>query len=287
MDPDKGDGPEGRSGAGAFHLEELGEGHPPLVLLHGFGASNFSWRLWAPALKERHRLLLVELKGFGRGSIQRSRGFGPDEQSRELQGALREWGVSNPVLVGHSFGGGVALMTALALQEAGAPATALVLVCPAIYPQRLPPFIAAARVPVMGELLFTLLPPTVLMTLALDRITHSSVQVSREQVHGYAEPLRSLRRRYAMIRAARELFPDDHPGLLRRIPSLRSPTLVVWGRQDPVIPWALGARLTEDLPDARLSTVEDCGHIPMEERPEESLAPVLQFLEGVAKAATD
>ncbi len=262
-----------------FNVEVRGEGEPPLVLLHGFGASNFSWRFWTDQLAESHALHLIELKGFGEASRDPEGGFGPLEQARLVESYIEEAGLHRPVLVGHSFGGGVALLAALSLQDAGRPVGGLILVSAAAYPQAIPIFIRLARIPLLGEAVFSVLPARTLMRLALRRVTYRPEQVTDADIEGHARAFHTLSRRFTMIRAARELLPEGHEGFVRRFREVDSPTLLLWGEEDPVIPVELGRRLAHELPRSELVTLPECGHLPPEEQPEESARAVLRFLE--------
>lgn len=75
-------------------------------------------------------------------------------------------------------------------------------------------------------------------------------------------------------------MPDNLPRLVDRYREIDVPSLLVWGRQDRIVPCVMGEALAEALPEARLATLERCGHIPAEERPRESLAFVREFLGG-------
>jgi pimeloyl-ACP methyl ester carboxylesterase len=68
-------------------------------------------------------------------------------------------------------------------------------------------------------------------------------------------------------------------------PRYRGPVLVVWGRQDAVLPMASAADAREVMPQARIQIIDQCGHLPMIERPDEFLAALLPFLDRAEAAA--
>jgi pimeloyl-ACP methyl ester carboxylesterase len=86
----------------------------------------------------------------------------------------------------------------------------------------------------------------------------------------------------AMAAAARVAWnPYFHdPKLPARLYRIASPVLIVWGRQDGLIPLAHGERYAALLPNARLAVIDRCGHMPLLERPEEFLALARPFLAG-------
>jgi pimeloyl-ACP methyl ester carboxylesterase len=65
-----------------------------------------------------------------------------------------------------------------------------------------------------------------------------------------------------------------------RLHEIGQPVLIVWGRQDPIIPLAHGVRAAARIPDARLHVFEECGHVPHWEYPEEFVRVLTEFLEG-------
>ncbi len=93
----------------------MGEG-PAVVLLHGFGSSLDMWRPLLPELAEDHRVLALDLKGFG--WTDRPRGdYSPSAQAQLVWAVLNERGIERAALVGHSWGAAVALAMALASPE--------------------------------------------------------------------------------------------------------------------------------------------------------------------------
>ncbi|MBW3534150.1 MAG: alpha/beta hydrolase [Gemmatimonadetes bacterium] len=265
-----------------LHVETKGEG-PPLLLLHGFGASRFTWRRWVPELAGRHTLYLVDLKGCGAAPKPRDGAYGPHDQAELLHRLVVEEDLRELAVLGHSLGGGLALLLALRLEDAGEGwrLRRLVLLEATAYAQGLPRYIGMAhRVPlVLGRLAARFVPARWLVRRILRQIVHDPAQVTEEQVRGYAAPFAEPACRHAVVEAARQLIPPDLDRLVTRYPELRTPTLLVWGRQDPVVPPWVGERLAGDLPRARLVVLDRCGHLPMEERPEAALEEVVRFLE--------
>jgi pimeloyl-ACP methyl ester carboxylesterase len=103
-------------------------------------------------------------------------------------------------------------------------------------------------------------------------------RVSRTQVEAYAQPLRSRDGRYALARSARQLVTPGAAEAAARLAGITVPTLLIWGERDRVVPPSLGERLAAVLPDATLVVLPDCGHMPQEEQPRESLEVLRRFL---------
>lgn len=263
-----------------FHLESVGQGTPPVVLIHGFGANGRFWRKWIPRLSSDHEVHTLDLMGFGRSATPPGGDYSPMAQARHLVEYLRRFGNHPPVVIGHSLGAGIAVAATLRLMDEGGAWTpgGLVLISGAIYPQKLPPFLGLAQLPLLGELFLLGRPPRFAFRWGLQTIVHDRASLDRDLVDTYRDPLRSLRRRRAILRAARQVSTREGAQLAHRLPEIRIPSLVIWGEEDRVIPPEVAHRLHGDLPESELVLLPKVGHLPPEEAAEASLAPVLEFL---------
>jgi len=269
-----------------LHVDSLGPmDGPPLVLVHGFGASNHSWRKWMPVLAESYRVHAVELLGFGRSRAPEDADLGPWAQAEALLETLKgilEPGAS-PTLVGHSLGGGVVLFAALQWQEAGIrpPIRGVVVLSGAVFPQPFPPLIGLARRRGVGELMLRRPPPRWALALGIRWIVAQRETVDREQVEGYRAPLLDPAIRASILRASRQLLPPEgSPAAeaVQRYATLHPPLFALWGDQDRVIRPEFALRLAHAVPDGQALILRGVGHLPQEEAPEASLAPVQRFL---------
>jgi pimeloyl-ACP methyl ester carboxylesterase len=266
-----------------LHVEERGtprDDGETFVLVHGYGASSFSWRTWVPALERRGRVLLVDLKGFGRAPRPADGLYAPGTQAELVHRLMVERALAGVTLFGHSLGGGVALLTALRLLDAGdTRLRRLVIVAGAAYRQHLPPFVGLSYRPRLFRALLRILGARTVAAMVLRTCVHDPTTVTNAQIEGYAAPMRRPGTARALIDTARQIVPDDLDTLVVRYPQLRMPTLVLWGRQDPVVPLANARRLAAALPHARLVVLDRCGHLPAEERPADSLRALESFLD--------
>lgn len=262
-----------RIGDQLVHIEQAGEG-APVVLIHGFGGSTYSWRKVMPGLAESFRVVAIDLSGFG--YTQRPRR--PESYSREAQGELvlrimDALGMERAHLIGHSYGGGITLWLAryhpervrsMVLVDSSAPT----------YANDRRSRLAALR-PVTSLFLrsWVLRPATV--RKALLRSFYDDSRVTPELVQAYYERLRveGVADAYYGLTA-----PNRGPAEPVRLEEIRTPALILWGRHDVVIPLAGGQRAATMLPRATLVVMEKSGHLPMEEQPEEFLQAVVPFL---------
>jgi pimeloyl-ACP methyl ester carboxylesterase len=230
-------------------------------------------------LERRGRVILVDLKGFG-GSAKPDDGrYGPHDQVALLGALIERDDPGHLTLVGHSFGGAIALLTALTMSErADRRLRRLVIVSGAAYPQRLPPFVTFARYPRLSAAALAVLGPNLVIRTALRAVVADPACIDDRQVDAYAAALRTREGVRAAFAAALQLVPADISAIVDRYPRVEVPTLLLWGRHDRVVPLATGARLAAVLPNARLEVLEACGHIAHEEQPERSLALLERFL---------
>jgi pimeloyl-ACP methyl ester carboxylesterase len=225
-----------------------GEGDS-VVLVHGLSGSMRWWSRNVPALAERYRVHLVNLPGFGTVRPPRRR-FVLAEAASWLLAWIEAVGLEGGVhLVGHSMGGYLSLRLAARRPEV---VRKLVLVDPAGVPSgrgmlgHLVPLLLAARYAT----------PAFLPVLARDAL--------------YAGPA-------TLLRASRDLLAEDVRGDLRRV---EAPALLIWGKNDTLIPPSAGELMRAEIPDSRLLVIEGAGHNPMFDRPREFDRALLAFLAG-------
>jgi pimeloyl-ACP methyl ester carboxylesterase len=264
-------------------VRKVGAGDP-VLLVHGYAASRFTWRSWIPRLAHRHTVYTIDLKGFGAAAKPIGESYGPADLAEDVFQLVTRLDLKRLTIVGHSMGGGIALLTALRLADAGEQArlAKLVSVAGTAYAQRLPPFVAKLRDP-STQLLIQMLPARWIVRRVLNSIVYDPAVVTEKLIEGYAAPLRPWAAKRAAALCAAQLVPDNLAALIQRYPGIDVPTLLLWGKNDPVVPVAIGERLAQELPRARLVVLERCGHVPMHERPEEALREVETFLaEGIS-----
>ncbi len=265
-----------------LHVEEYGDGVRQLMLLHGFGANSYTWRGWIGGLAKEHRVWSVDLKGHGSAPAPRDDLYSCHDHADLVHRLIVQKDLRQLTLVGHSMGGGIALLVALRLLEEER-LERLVLVSSAAYPQRLPPFIALAARGRLAEWGLRFFPKRLLIRRIMRSIVFDPQSVTDAQVLAYAEPLYDAAHRTALIKNAMRIVPHDLADFTARISEIDLPTLLLWGGQDRVVPLHVAERLLADLPKARLEIIQNCGHVPSEELPKDSLEIVLRFLKGQQK----
>jgi pimeloyl-ACP methyl ester carboxylesterase len=265
-----------------FHYKISGQGEPAIVLLHGFVSSVFTWRKVMVPLSEYGTVIAFDRPGFGlteRPLPDQWEGKNPyqaEAHADQTIALLEALGFKNAVLIGNSAGGSVALDAACRHPEA---VRALVLVDAAVYLQPGPP---AWVIPLLsspqGRRLGILLARAVakhgkpLLNFAL----HDSSQIASEMWEGYTKPTHAV----DWDSIFWELFiTTDPPYLGDCLPQVSIPVLVMSGDDDKVVPLKHSVRVADELPNATLAILEQCGHLPQEECPDAFLRSVTTFLQ--------
>ncbi len=256
-----------------LHYQDMGTG-TPLVLIHGLSSSTYSWKDLFEPLAKNYRVIAVDLKGFGFSAK-------PDgDYTRRAQAVLvahlldflkidRTW------LAGNSMGGEVALNFALQnpqrvaglilIDSAGVRVAGGDSVTPGF-----------ARFPFVGPVLAALaLTSDRLVRRGLEKSFYDRTKVTEERVAAYYRPLKTRGGQLASLRARAqwELFRIE-PDLNR----INSPTLIIWGEEDALIPLEAGRKMNSLIKGSKLVILERCGHVPQEELPERVLDEMTKFM---------
>jgi pimeloyl-ACP methyl ester carboxylesterase len=261
-----------------LHYRIKGQGSP-VLLIHGFGASSYSWRHIVDPLSQHHRVVTVDLKGFGDSPMPRDDMYSVYDQARLVRNFILDQDLQDIQIVGHSFGGGVALATSIYLMESHPGLqTGLVLIDSIAYPQELPGFIELLATPVLGPAIVYLVPNSTQVRSLLEDVYFDDSLITVEAVEHYAESLRRENAKYALLTTAKQVLPADIDRFSSQYMNIDIPALIIWGKDDEIIPLAVGERLHNDLPDSRMVVLQSTGHAPQEERPSLVLPYLVDFL---------
>jgi pimeloyl-ACP methyl ester carboxylesterase len=260
-----------------LHVEEWGSG-PPILLLHGLGMSSFTWRQIAPKLAETHRVIAVDLKGFGRSDKPSDTAYSARDQAELIAAFIEQKQLDQLTLVGHSFGGVVALLTALELKDRGPSRVArLVIIDSPALPQK---FSGAtlASAPLLPDAFLAATPPELLIRGALKLSRHRRNPPPEEDIKEYAAALSETGGRHALVATMQGIVANETKAWVDAYRGLDQPALLIWCRNDDIVPIATGRKLARILPHASLTVLTTCNHIPQNERPAAVLSALRQFL---------
>lgn len=253
-------------------------GLPTLVFIHGFGASLRTWDRVAPALGRQYSWVNVDLKGFGLSGHPRDGNYTIDENAAILCELLEQLQLTRVVLIGHSYGGAVAITAAIHLRQRPRPVVeGLVLIDAASYEQRLPFFVEALRHRVSR--FFSGLTSVERSTrLVLRALLVNKTLVDAAMVERYAFPRRIDATQYGPTQTALQILPKSFEAVSTAIRSIDVPTQIIWGQRDNAVPLSFAHRLHCDIRGSRLDVLPRAGHMPHEECPEHVVRIVGRFL---------
>ncbi|MPZ13296.1 MAG: alpha/beta fold hydrolase [Chloroflexi bacterium] len=240
------------------HLQERGSG-PPLLMLHGAGGAG-PWRPYLDTLARQFRVLLPDHPGFG-ASDRPDWLESMDDMVYHYLDFLESTKIGRPHLLGMSLGGWIAAELAVAHPEV---IDRLILVDP-----------AGLKQPGM-EL------PDLFALTEQERTRLIFFDQSRAEAEVVASPspdaiLQTLKNQGSFARLSWNPYLYN-PRLARRLYRAKMPTLIIWGREDRVIPAATADLWLANVPQATLAVIDACGHVPHRERPDELTRLVIDFL---------
>lgn len=256
-----------------IHYQEKGTGKP-LVLLHGYTSSTYSWKDVFEPLSKTFRVIAIDLKGFG-FSAKPEGDYSRRAQALLVTHLLDQLKIDEAWICGSSMGGEVALNLAIANPQRVA---GLILIDSGgvLVPgsgSLAPPYLL---VPVLGRLLTALsLTSDKLVRQGLEKSFYDGSKVSDERVGYYYRPLKTRGGQLAALRARTQanLFPVEAD-----LNKINKPTLIIWGKDDRLIPVAAGLKMNSLIKNSTLLTFDNCGHLPQEEMPDRVVGAIEDFV---------
>lgn len=255
---------------------DKGSNKTPVVLIHGFASSLRAWATVMPALEKDRRVIALDLKGFG-WTDRPAGDYSPAAQARIVLGLMDELGVEKAQIVAHSWGSSVALALTLAAPRR---IERIALYDAWVYEEQLPSTFLWARAGGVGEAIFAMFykeRPDEKIALAFhDKrfVTQALVDEVRSQLDRPGTTAAAL----AAVRGQR-FFEVQ-----KKYRTIQQPVLLLWGREDRVTTLEVGERLSQELPNARLTVYPQCGHFPMLEALAPSNRDLMTFLDASAAA---
>lgn len=276
-------GPEGRfitvAGTRTYIREAGPTTGPAVVLVHGFGASTFSWRETIPALAEAgFRVLALDLRGFGLSDKIFEADYTHAAQADFVMQVMSAAGLERATLVGHSMGGNVIAHAALRHPQrvdalvfvAGAVVTGTP---PAFAPTMLlnvPPVRQWARVILTNNLTPDQVAATQRTAYAIQDVVTPAVR------EGYLNVLQVRDWDLALLGVVRD---GANNAVTQPLADITAPVMLMWGEQDSWVPLnPRGQALRQAFPAARWVTYPGVGHLPMEETPAQFNRDLIAFL---------
>jgi len=254
---------------------------PPVLLLHGLGATNASLLPVLADLAHDHRVVAPDLPGFGNSGAP-SASYSPAWFAAWVEALQRHVGMRRAVVLGNSLGGRIALEQALTHPRS---VTGLALLTPSPAFRRLRQLVPVVRLlrPELGGVPLRLSHALVVEAVRAmfsdpDRLPRTWYDAAADEC---VRVFRSRAHRVAFFACARQIFVEEahgRHGFWDRLPGLAPPALFIWGDRDRLVPSTFAAHVADSLPDAGSIVLEDCGHVPQFEHPAETMALVRGFM---------
>jgi pimeloyl-ACP methyl ester carboxylesterase len=270
------------------------EGNPDaeaIVLVHGSNASLHTWEPWVEELGNDYRIVTMDLPAHGLTGATPDRNYSSEAQLNTVYAVVEHLGIDQFVLGGNSMGGGVTWRYALEYPEQ---VTAMLLIDASGLPQwwqerqaeqeeggrEAPLAFQLLREP-WFRVIAKRIDPYYLVEQGVRSSYNNSPVVDEALIDRYYElSLREGTRDATLDRFGANRNWD----VTYDLSVLDQPTLVMWGKEDSLIPASTADKFAEVLPNTKVVVYKDVGHIPMEEIPERSAQDVLAFLEQIRPA---
>jgi pimeloyl-ACP methyl ester carboxylesterase len=266
-------------GVDTFYLE-AGAG-PPVVLLHGLGATNASMLSTLQALASDHRVLAPDLPGFG-DSEKPVRAYDPAFFASWLTAFLEVVGADRSVVIGNSMGGRIAIELGLTAPER---VDRLVLLAPSLAFKRYREATPLVRLLAAELGAVPMMVPRTVVDAVLRQLFARPERLADGWYDAATDEFQRVfgmaRGRMAFFSAARQIYLEEahgEDGFWDRLPGLSVPALFLWGDRDQLVPHRFAAHVSAALPAARSVILEDCGHAPQFELAELTHRLVRDFI---------
>ncbi|MDG5748845.1 alpha/beta hydrolase [Qipengyuania sp. XHP0207] len=261
------------------HLRDEGpRDAPAIVLLHGSNADLATWQPWVERLREDYRVIRFDQRGHGLTGPAPDNDYSLAAFVADVDRVADALDLDRFVLAGNSMGGGIAMGYAIAHPER---LRGLVLVDAGGAPIRRERggnlAFTVAAMPVVGDAASQVLPRS-LVARSLSQSVSNHEVVTPQAIDRYWEMARYPGNRGA----TRARFSTRRvPFTPEQIAEVEVPTLVMWGKEDALIPYAAAGWYMDHLPQATLAAYPAIGHLPMEEAPDRSAQDLRQWLDSL------
>ena len=254
------------------HYKDEGSG-TPIILLHGTSASLHTWDGWTKELiKNNYRVIRMDLPAFGITGANKDNLYDLPSYSKFLTDFVNQLELDKFILAGNSLGGSISWHYTSNNPEK---VQKLILLDPAGFPSKKerPLVFELAEIPILNQILKHITPKSLIKD-NLEQVYFDDSKVTENLVDRYHQMILREGSRTSFIERAK-LEGQDYTELLYTI---KSPTLIIWGEDDLWIPVEDSFKFKERMANSSLVIMKETGHVPMEEKPIESVALALSFL---------
>lgn len=246
----------------------------PIVFIHGFPTSSHLWRDVTPLMPEGHRMVVLDLLGYGRSDRPLDRNLSIRGHAERVIGLLDALRISYASIVGHDLGGGIAQYLAVRYPTRVARLALIDSVAFDEWPTRQVK-LARASLPLTRHL-----PPTWILSAVRAELERGYAEDARgaRSIDIYLRPFCQPEGRDVLVQHLEALDPEETAALTPRLKDIVAPTAIITGAHDPFLPPAVARKLHEAIPNSTLDIIPDVRHFTPEEAPERISAVLAEWL---------
>ena len=253
------------------HYIREGKGRP-LLLIHGIFSSAFVWYKNIDELSKYFDVIAVDLKGYGYSDKPADGRYSRENIRQFMLDFMDAIKVDKAILVGHSWGGGIAIDLALTYPQR---VEKLVLIDSTGYLLKHNFLSWLLKLPGMARFLMGIYDKTILEWTLKKGVFFNPSLVTEEEIEGWMRPYYVK----GSAQAALEISNVDFV-IGEQIKDISCPTLIIWGKEDKSLPAEMAERFNQDIKGSNLNIIPNCGHNPQEEKPREVNELIRHFAEG-------
>lgn len=240
-----------------IHYKQVGEGRP-MILMHGWGCDSSALNLFERVGIENHEVFNIDLPGFGK-SDEPTTPWNIEDYTQMLEEFVRLNGIDSPILLGHSFGGRIAILYA----SRNSVSRLLLVDAAGVKPKRTLSYYAKVYSYKFAKWLY----PNIL---------------GREKAKEIIENMRSRRGSYDYVNCSpmmrKVMVKVVNSDLRSEMPKIKAPTLLIWGEEDTATPMRDAKIMHKLIPDSGIVTFPGAGHFSFVDNPYQSAAVVRRFI---------
>lgn len=258
---------------------QCGQGPSTILLLHGFALSCEIWKNNIPALAQKHRVIALDILGFGQSDVPAEKLPDLDHLPKFIHRFMQCIGVEKAHVVGHSMGGLLSLKLAASHPQA---VERLVLVGSAGFKRNIPFHFRIFSLPILGELMIR--PNRLGLGHALKHNAYLKDAVSEELIEALYEYTKHPGRGKFYLDTCRKAINicGFKSKLIKTVKQdaadLKSPVLLLWGKQDPIVYLKHGLYAQKMIANSKMVVFEECGHLPQLEKSDAFNKEILNFI---------
>lgn len=249
----------------------------PVLLIHGLGQYVEHWASAISALAAHHQIYAVDLPGHGKTDKLPDISYMLDDLSQFVKDFMSALGIKKAHIVGHSLGGAISMRLVLRHRAA---VDRLVLVDSGGFGREVSMMLRILSLPLLGEMLRR---PSLSGSAALLKmLVYNPATMTDDIIEHHYQMSAFPGAQQSIMKTLRTNVnfwgQIDNSADIHDIPSITNPVLVIWGRQDTLIPVAHAHIAANGFPNVRVQIIDNCGHFPMLEYPSEFNRLLVDFL---------